>query len=120
MFRRRRPNRCANHTGPSPGDTIPVASRHGRTAAPDTPSWTRACGADAAPFFRIFNPVSQGRKFDPDGTYIRRWVPALRDVPDAYLHEPWTAPGKTYPKRIVQHHVARMRALAALKTIRKP
>jgi deoxyribodipyrimidine photo-lyase len=80
--------------------------------------WIAGCGADAAPFFRIFNPVSQGRKFDPDGAYIRRWVPALRNVPDAYVHEPWKAPGNTYPERIVQHHVARMRALAALQTIR--
>ena len=91
--------------------------------------WTAGCGADAAPFFRIFNPVSQGRKFDPDGAYVRTWLPALRDVPTPYIHEPWKAPpaalqqaglqlGNHYPERIVHHHIARMRAMDALHSLR--
>ena len=52
-----------------------------------------ACGTDAAPFFRVFNPVTQGRQFDPDGDYVRRYVPELRDVAGAAVHEPWKLPG---------------------------
>ena len=52
--------------------------------------WTAGCGTDAAPYFRVFNPITQGRKFDPDGGYVRRWVPELADV-DAAVHEPWPA-----------------------------
>jgi deoxyribodipyrimidine photo-lyase len=87
--------------------------------------WTAGCGADAAPFFRIFNPVSQGEKFDPHGNYVRRWVPELSRLPTEWLHKPWEAPadvltaagvklGETYPRSIVDHAVARQRALAAL------
>ncbi len=54
--------------------------------------WTAGCGADAAPFFRVFNPVSQGEKFDPDGHYVRRWVPELARLPAAWIHRPWEAP----------------------------
>jgi len=90
--------------------------------------WVAGCGADAAPYFRIFNPVSQGQKFDPDGAYVRFWVPELAKLPTAHIHEPWTAPpmvlaaagvtlGKSYPKPIVDHKVARNDALAAFKTI---
>jgi deoxyribodipyrimidine photo-lyase len=86
--------------------------------------WTAGCGADAAPYFRVFNPTSQGIKFDPAGTYVRRWVPALAKLPAAWLHAPWRAPaavladaavslGKTYPAPIVDHAAARERALAA-------
>jgi deoxyribodipyrimidine photo-lyase len=86
--------------------------------------WTAGTGTDAAPYFRIFNPVSQGRRFDPTGGYVRRWVPELARVPDAYLHEPWTMPpgvqdaagcviGRDYPAPIVDHGAARERALAA-------
>ncbi len=65
--------------------------------------WVAGCGADAAPFFRIFNPVLQGRKFDPKGDYVRRWVPELADLPDRYVHRPWDAPSPPdhYPKPIV-------------------
>jgi deoxyribodipyrimidine photo-lyase len=92
--------------------------------------WTAGCGADAAPFFRVFNPVSQGTKFDADGTYVRRWVPELARLPDGLRHAPWQAtplelgaagvdPGRTYPARIVDHAEARERALLALARITK-
>jgi len=88
--------------------------------------WIAGSGADAAPYFRIFNPVTQGEKFDPDGTYVRQYVPELAKLPDKYLHKPWEAPedilkkagvtlGKTYPKPIVDHGEARVRALEAFK-----
>lgn len=87
--------------------------------------WVAGSGADAAPYFRIFNPISQGEKFDPTGAYIRRWVPELAKLSDAHLFKPWEAPpnalhsagidlGTTYPKPIVDHADARKRALAAL------
>lgn len=90
--------------------------------------WVAGSGADAAPYFRIFNPVAQGEKFDPAGHYVRRWVPELRALPDRWLHAPWTAPaavlaraevelGRTYPRPIVDHATARARALDALKSI---
>jgi len=93
--------------------------------------WVAGCGADAAPFFRIFNPVLQGRKFDPDGGYVRRFVPELAGLNTRYIHAPWEAPagelargkvvlGKIYPQRIVDLDVGRTRALAALATIRQP
>ena len=80
--------------------------------------WSAGCGADAAPYFRIFNPVTQGEKFDPDGHYVRRWVPELANVPNQWIHRPWEAPApllsKNYPRPIVEHAAARKRALAAL------
>lgn len=90
--------------------------------------WVAGSGADAAPYFRIFNPVTQGEKFDPAGLYVRRWVPELRGLPDRWLHAPWTAPGavlaeagvrlgSTYPRPIVDHAAARTRALDALKSL---
>jgi deoxyribodipyrimidine photo-lyase len=86
--------------------------------------WAAGTGPDAAPYFRIFNPVTQSRRFDPDGTYIRRWVPELADVPAEWIHAPWDAPpldlaaagvvlGDGYPAPIVEHGAARERALAA-------
>ncbi len=92
--------------------------------------WVAGCGADAAPYFRIFNPITQGEKFDPDGKYVRRFVPELADLPDAYIHKPFEAPagilqmagvrlGETYPKPIVDRKVARENALAALASIKK-
>ena len=92
--------------------------------------WVAGCGADAAPYFRIFNPVIQGEKFDPDGSYVRRWVPELAALPDEWLHKPWKAPtsvlaqsgielGSTYPAPIVDHDQARSRALAALSAMRE-
>ncbi len=91
--------------------------------------WVAGCGADAAPYFRVFNPVLQGEKFDPDGAYVRRWVPELAQLPDGVIHKPWSAtplelasagviPGKTYPAPIVDHKVGRERALAAYARVR--
>ncbi len=90
--------------------------------------WIAGCGADASPFFRIFNPVLQGRKFDPAGDYVRRWVPELARLPDRALQAPWEASatelaeagvrlGDTYPRPIVDLAAGRTRALAALKAI---
>jgi deoxyribodipyrimidine photo-lyase len=87
--------------------------------------WVAGCGADAAPYFRIFNPTLQGEKFDPEGVYVRRWVPELGQLPAKYIHSPWMATplelnaagiklGQTYPEPIVDHKAARTRALAAL------
>lgn len=81
--------------------------------------WVAGCGADAAPYFRIFNPVLQGQKFDPDGVYIRRYVPELEKLDSKYIHEPWKAPASVlaaagYPTPMVEHNFARKRALAAL------
>jgi deoxyribodipyrimidine photo-lyase len=83
--------------------------------------WSAGCGADAAPYFRIFNPVIQGQKFDPEGDYVRRWIPELARVPNQWIHKPWEAPAslaKNYPRPIVEHAAARKRALAALAGIR--
>jgi deoxyribodipyrimidine photo-lyase len=76
--------------------------------------WVAGTGRDAAPYFRVFNPVTQGQKFDPSGDYVRRWVPELRDVPGAAVHEPWTLPGGPpdgYPERMVDHKHEREVAL---------
>jgi deoxyribodipyrimidine photo-lyase len=75
--------------------------------------WTAGSGTDAAPFFRVFNPVTQGRTFDPDGHYVRRWIPELRDVDGRAVHEPWTldALPRGYPDPIVDHAVERRVAL---------
>lgn len=81
--------------------------------------WVAGCGADAAPFFRIFNPVLQGEKFDPDGAYVRRFVPDLKDVPKKYIHRPWDAPDppKNYPAPIVDLAKGRDRALASFASL---
>lgn len=91
--------------------------------------WTAGCGADAAPFFRIFNPVTQAQKFDPDGSYLRRWLPELAALPDKWLPRPWAAPaavlaeagvqlGETYPRPLVDLKASRQRALAGWDAIR--
>ena len=90
--------------------------------------WVAGSGADASPWFRIFNPVTQGQKFDADGRYVRRWVPELARLPDRWLHAPWTAPtevlraagvglGRDYPEPVVDHAKARERALDALRSL---
>jgi deoxyribodipyrimidine photo-lyase len=92
--------------------------------------WVAGCGADAAPYFRIFNPVTQATRFDPEGTYVREWIPELAKLPSAWIHQPWAAPpealsdagvqlGVSYPQRVVDHTLARGRALAALATLQK-
>ena len=90
--------------------------------------WVAGCGADAAPYFRIFNPISQGQRFDPEGSYVRRYLPELARLPTEWIHEPWKAPdavlhearvrlGVDYPRPIVDHAAARGRALLALASI---
>jgi deoxyribodipyrimidine photo-lyase len=80
--------------------------------------WVAGSGADAAPFFRIFNPIIQGEKFDPDGSYVRKWVPELAAIDARYIHRPWTAPNFAslkYCPPIVDHAQARSTALDAFK-----
>jgi deoxyribodipyrimidine photo-lyase len=90
--------------------------------------WVAGCGADAAPYFRVFNPVLQGEKFDPEGHYVRRWVPELARLPGSCIHRPWTLDrcrlaaagvqlGVTYPHPIIDHARARDRALAAYESL---
>ena len=85
--------------------------------------WVAGCGADAAPYFRIFNPILQGEKFDKDGQYVRKWVPELKNLPNKFIHKPWEASlekfklGKDYPFPIVRHEDARAKALNAFKKI---
>jgi deoxyribodipyrimidine photo-lyase len=92
--------------------------------------WTAGTGTDAAPYFRIFNPVLQGEKHDPEGAYVRRWVPELARVPTRFVHEPWKMPretaeesdcviGRDYPAPLVEHGWARKRALAAYAEARE-
>ncbi|MGZ8248946.1 cryptochrome/photolyase family protein [Methylomagnum sp.] len=91
--------------------------------------WTAGCGADAAPYFRVFNPVLQGERFDPDGAYVRRWVPELARLPAAFIHKPWQAApsvlsaagvrlGESYPRPIVDLQGSRARALEAFGRIK--
>jgi len=92
--------------------------------------WTAGCGADAAPFFRIFNPVTQGEKFDPAGAYVRKWVPEIAKLPKEFIHRPWEAPpllhadcgivmGETYPWPVVDHKLAREAALDAFEQVKR-
>jgi deoxyribodipyrimidine photo-lyase len=91
--------------------------------------WVAGCGVDAAPYFRVFNPVLQGEKFDPEGDYIRRYVPEIARLDSRFIHRPWEAPeaalreagvrlGETYPRPIVDHKKARVRALEAFASIK--
>ncbi|SHJ62090.1 deoxyribodipyrimidine photo-lyase [Roseomonas rosea] len=87
--------------------------------------WIAGSGTDASPYFRVFNPVTQGEKFDPEGAYVRRWVPELARMPSRFIHRPWEAPeeirraagltGAAYPRPVVEHAAGRARALAALR-----
>ena len=92
--------------------------------------WSAGCGADAAPYFRVFNPLLQSEKFDAAGAYLRHWFPELAELPTKYLHAPWSAPrdilekagvilGKTYPRPIVDHSEARAAALSAFQQIKQ-
>ena len=92
--------------------------------------WVAGCGADAAPYFRIFNPILQGEKFDKDGTYVKQWVPELKNVPAKFIHRTWEMDeqtqksiniqiGKDYPLPIVDHAKAREQALKAFDKITK-
>jgi len=91
--------------------------------------WVAGSGTDAAPYFRVFNPVLQGEKFDPTGRYVRRFVPELAKLPDKFLHQPWAAPdavlrqagvtlGRDYPRPIIEHAAGRARALAAFEAVK--
>lgn len=91
--------------------------------------WVAGCGADAAPYVRVFNPITQGERFDADGAYVRRWVPELAALPDRWVHRPWEAPSSElkvagvaldsdYPAPIVDHAEARRRALAVFAALR--
>ena len=91
--------------------------------------WTAGCGADAAPYFRVFNPVRQGERFDSAGRYVRRWIPELAGLPDKWVHQPWAAPdavlaeagislGRDYPRPIVDLAASRKRALAAWDSVK--
>jgi len=92
--------------------------------------WTAGCGADAAPYFRVFNPVSQGEKFDPKGDYVRKWCPELAKLPNEWLHKPWQAPsnlldqagvklGSDYPEPVINHAIAREVALEAYAKLKQ-
>ena len=89
--------------------------------------WVSGCGADAAPYFRIFNPILQGERFDKHGEYVKKWIPELKNVPQEYIHKPWELNekinnlelGKNYPMPIVNHQNAREAALNAFKKIKK-
>lgn len=92
--------------------------------------WAAGCGADAAPYFRVFNPVRQGERFDPDGAYVRRWCPELTGLPSRYIHEPWGAPaqtleaagvtlGRDYPRPIVDLGQSRKEALEAYQALKR-
>ena len=107
-------------------------SRQWRTRwrlARQSPNWRWVAGSGASPNFGVFNPILQGEKFDPDGAYVRRWVPELAQLPNDLIHQPWSATptelagagielGKTYPEPIVDHKQGRERALAAYAKIR--
>ena len=84
--------------------------------------WSAGTGTDAAPYFRIFNPVSQGEKFDPKGEFVRRWVPELAALPEDLVHQPWENPlqtaGTKYPPRIVRHDEQRVKCLAMFKQVK--
>jgi deoxyribodipyrimidine photo-lyase len=90
--------------------------------------WVAGSGADASPYFRIFNPITQGERYDAEGAYVRKWLPELANLPDDVIHRPWEADAATlrkagveldvtYPAPIVDHTAARARALEAFATL---
>ncbi len=92
--------------------------------------WTSGCGVDAAPYFRVFNPVTQGKRFDPEGAYVRQWVPELAGLSNKFIHSPWAAPdsilhnlarqtGKDYPPPLVDLKLTRIRALERYNAIKE-
>jgi deoxyribodipyrimidine photo-lyase len=92
--------------------------------------WTAGCGADAAPYFRVFNPTTQGEKLDPHGNYVKKWCPELAKLPEKWIHEPHRASreildkagvtiGDTYPEPIVSHSIAREVALEAFAILKE-
>jgi deoxyribodipyrimidine photo-lyase len=92
--------------------------------------WTAGSGADAAPFFRVFNPITQGEKFDLRGEYVRKWCPELSKLPDKWIHCPWQAPrhvlasaelelGRSYPEPVMNHSTAREVALEAFSIMKR-
>jgi deoxyribodipyrimidine photo-lyase len=84
--------------------------------------WTAGCGTDASPYYRVFNPIGQGIKFDPNGEYVRKYIPELSHIPGAAAHEPWNVPGgfdNGYPEPIVDHAAERLEALDRLKKLPK-
>ncbi|MDG1004461.1 MAG: FAD-binding domain-containing protein, partial [Emcibacteraceae bacterium] len=92
--------------------------------------WVAGCGADAAPYFRIFNPVKQGQKFDPEGKYVRQFIPEISSLPDKYLFNPWEAPehilkdsgvklGVDYPKPVINLKDSRNAALEAFQSLKQ-
>ena len=92
--------------------------------------WVAGCGADAAPYFRIFNPTTQAKRFDPDGTYVRQWIPEISGLPNKLIHTPWLAKpvelsdagivlGNSYPYPIVDHSKARNHALDTYKKLKR-
>jgi deoxyribodipyrimidine photo-lyase len=83
--------------------------------------WAASTGTDAQPWFRIFNPVAQGRRFDPEGSYVRRWVPELRNVDEDYVHAPWLAPSppRDYPPPVVDHPERRAEALRRFEAVKR-
>ena len=84
--------------------------------------WSAGTGTDAAPYFRIFNPVAQGEKFDAEGRFVRQWVPELASLPDDLIHQPWMNPllaAKTkYPPRVVRREEQRAKCLAMFKRVK--
>jgi len=95
-------------------DYDPASNSHGW-------QWTAGCGTDASPYYRVFNPTLQGVKFDPEGDYVRRWVPELRHIGDGSIHEPWKlidGYSHGYVDRIVDHDVERADSLARLEELK--
>jgi deoxyribodipyrimidine photo-lyase len=93
-------------------DFDPASNAHGW-------QWTAGCGTDASPYYRVFNPILQGYKFDPNGDYVRKYIPELRHIEGAEVHEPWNLLNTNgYPAPIVDHSVERDESLARLAELK--